>query len=90
MVGEGVLHECILNPQVESILLVNRKPSGIEHPKVEELILPDFFTLWHIEGHLYGYNACFFCLGVSSVGKTAIIINIPTILLLLLPVPWQN
>jgi uncharacterized protein YbjT (DUF2867 family) len=68
MVGEGVLHECILNPQVESILLVNRKPSGIEHPKVEELILTDFFTLWHIEGHLYGYNACFFCLGVSSVG----------------------
>ena len=68
MVGEGVLHECILNPNVESILLVNRKPSGIEHPKVEELIHEDFFTLWKIESVLYGYNACFFCLGVSSVG----------------------
>jgi uncharacterized protein YbjT (DUF2867 family) len=68
MVGEGVLHECILNPQVEAILLVNRKPSGVEHPKVEELIVPDFFTLWKIEHHLYGYNACFFCLGVSSIG----------------------
>ena len=52
MVGEGVLHECILNPQVESILLVNRQPSGIEHAKVEELIVPDFLTLWHVEGHL--------------------------------------
>jgi uncharacterized protein YbjT (DUF2867 family) len=68
MVGEGVLHECLLNPQVESILLVNRKPSGIKHPKVEEVIHNDFFSLWPIEGILYGYNACFFCLGVSAVG----------------------
>jgi uncharacterized protein YbjT (DUF2867 family) len=68
MVGEGVLHECLQCPQVEQILVVNRKPCGIEHPKLVEVIHQDFFNLSSIEGHLYGYNACFFCLGVSSVG----------------------
>jgi len=68
MVGEGVLHECLNHPQVEAVLIVNRKPSGIEHPKLTEIIHKKFFDLSSIEGHLYGYNACFFCLGVSSVG----------------------
>jgi len=68
MVGEGVLHECLNHPQVEQVLIVNRKPSGIDHPKLVEIIHADFFNLASIEGHLYGYNACFFCLGVSSVG----------------------
>jgi hypothetical protein len=68
MVGEGVLHECLNAPEVESILLLNRKPSGIRHPKVTEVVHSNFFDLSAIEGQLTGYNACFFCLGISSVG----------------------
>jgi uncharacterized protein YbjT (DUF2867 family) len=68
MVGEGVLHECLDHPNVESILLVNRRPSGVVHPKVKEIVHPDFFDLKPIEKSLTGYTACFFCLGVSSVG----------------------
>lgn len=68
MVGEGVLHECLNHPLVDQVLVLNRKPCGIEHPKLVEIIHSDFFNLSPIEGHLYGYNACFFCLGVSSVG----------------------
>jgi uncharacterized protein YbjT (DUF2867 family) len=68
MVGEGVLHECLRHPEVEQVLIINRKPSGESHPKLKEIILPDFFNLSAIEGQLQNYNACFFCLGVSSVG----------------------
>lgn len=68
MVGEGVLHECLLHPQVESVLIINRKPSGITHPKIKEIIHQDFFDFSAIESQLSGYNACFFCLGVTSVG----------------------
>lgn len=68
MVGEGVLNECILHPNVESILIIVRKPSSINHPKVKEIIHRDFFNLSAVENQLIGYNACFFCLGVSSVG----------------------
>ncbi|GAB3019553.1 NAD-dependent epimerase/dehydratase family protein [Spirosoma pulveris] len=68
MVGEGVLHECLQQPDVEAVLLINRKSSGVSHPKVKEIIHKDFFDLSAIESQLSGYNACFFCLGVSSVG----------------------
>ncbi len=68
MVGEGVLHECLQHPDVEAALIVNRKPSGYQHPKLTEIIHSDFFDLSAIENKLAGYNACFFCLGVSSVG----------------------
>lgn len=68
MVGEGVLHECLNDPNVEQVLVINRKPGGVSHPKLTELIQPDFFNLAPIENQLTGYNACFFCLGVSSVG----------------------
>lgn len=68
MVGEGVLHECLLHPDVEDVLIITRKPSGVNHPKVQELIHSDFYNLSAIENKLAGYNACFFCLGVSSVG----------------------
>lgn len=68
MVGEGVLHECLLHPDVEEVLIITRKPSGVNHPKVKELIHSDFYDLSAIENKLAGYNACFFCLGVSSVG----------------------
>jgi hypothetical protein len=68
MVGEGVLHECLKHPLIEQVLVVNRKPCGVEHPKLAEIIHENFYDLAPIEGHLYGYNACFFCMGVSSIG----------------------
>jgi hypothetical protein len=68
MVGEGVLHECLNAPEVQQIVLLNRKASGIVHPKVKEIIHADLFDLSAIEDQLIGYNACFFCLGISSVG----------------------
>ena len=68
MVGEGVLHECLVHPDVEAVLVINRKPCGVTHPKLKEIIHQDFFDISSIEDQLGGYNACFFCLGVSSVG----------------------
>jgi len=70
MVGEGVLIECLNHPDVEEILVINRKPGGVSHPKLRELIHGDFFDLAPIEGQLAGFDACFFCLGVSSVGMS--------------------
>jgi len=68
MVGEGVLLECIRHQQVERILVVGRRPCGVVHQKVKEVLVPDFFDLSSIEPELRGFDACFFCLGVSSVG----------------------
>jgi uncharacterized protein YbjT (DUF2867 family) len=68
MVGEGVLLECLNHPDVEQVLVINRKPGEVAHPKLREIIHTDFFNLAPIESQLIGYNACFFCLGVSSVG----------------------
>ncbi len=69
MVGEGVVHECLLHPDVESVLVINRKPCGVKHEKLKEIIHKDLFDLSAIEDQLAGYNACYFCAGVSSVGK---------------------
>lgn len=71
MVGEGVLHECLQHPDVESVLIINRRPSGFSHPKLKEIVHKDFFDLAPINDQLSGYNACYFCLGVSSVGMKA-------------------
>ncbi|SFD46012.1 NAD dependent epimerase/dehydratase family protein [Chitinophaga sp. CF118] len=68
MVGEGVLHECLLHSEVEAVLSISRKPSGVTHPKLKEVIHADFFNLSAVESQLSGYNACYFCLGVSSIG----------------------
>ena len=68
MVGKGVLLECIDSPDVERILIINRSPVGISHPKLREIIHKDFFDWANIRSQLGGYNACYFCLGVSSVG----------------------
>ena len=70
MVGEGVLHECLNHPDVESVLVINRKPCGVVHPKLKEIIHPNFHDLSGIEDQLHSYNACFFCAGVSAVGLT--------------------
>lgn len=68
MVGEGVLHECALNPDVEEILCVTRRPGNYRHSKKKEIVLENFFDVTPITQELKGYDACFFCLGVSSVG----------------------
>ncbi len=69
MVGEGVLLECLQHPEVKEVLIINRKHLPISHPKLKELIHSDFFDLLPIKEQLKGYDACFFNLGVSSVGK---------------------
>lgn len=68
MVGEGVLLECLANPEVERVLSVSRRPCGHTHPKLTELLVPDFRDLTAVEAQLAGYDACFYCAGVSSVG----------------------
>lgn len=68
MVGEGVLQECLKNDQVEKILLINRRSAGYQHSKVEEILLGDFFDLSSIKEKVANYHACFFCLGISSIG----------------------
>lgn len=68
MVGEGVLRECLRNEQVEKVLVIGRRSCEVSHPKLTEIVHKDFFDLSSIENQLTGYNACFFCLGISSVG----------------------
>jgi uncharacterized protein YbjT (DUF2867 family) len=67
MVGEGVLLVCLQDPAVEKVLVINRRPLGITHPKLTEIIHENFYDLSSIQSQLAGYDACFFCLGVSSV-----------------------
>jgi nucleoside-diphosphate-sugar epimerase len=69
MVGEGVMHECLLHPDVEEVLIINRRRCNIQHPKLKEIIHNNFFDFSPVEDQLKGYNACFFCLGTTSVGK---------------------
>lgn len=71
MVGEGVLHVCLQHPDVAAVLVINRTSCGVSHPRLKEIVHQDFFDLSAIEDQLAGYNACFFCLGVSSVGMSA-------------------
>jgi uncharacterized protein YbjT (DUF2867 family) len=70
MVGEGVMLECLENPSITEVLLVNRKPYGMTHRRLKEVIVPDFFKLDEVMDQMAGYDACFFCAGVSSVGKS--------------------
>ena len=70
MVGEGVLFECLKHPAIERVLLVSRKPYPMSHPKLKECIVPDFLQLDAVAAQLSGYDACFFCAGVTSIGKT--------------------
>jgi len=69
MVGEGVLLECLNNSAVSSVLVVGRRSCGITHPKLTELIHSDLGALSPACDKLTGYDACFFCAGVSSIGK---------------------
>lgn len=68
MVGEAVLLECLQNEEVDEILIVNRRSSGYTHQKLKEILHEDFFNFSPLGDALKGFDACFFCLGVSSVG----------------------
>jgi len=68
MVGQGVLRECLLDAEVESVLAVGRSPTGQRHPKLREILHDNFLDYSAIESQLTAYDACFFCLGVSSIG----------------------
>ena len=68
MVGEGVLLECLQNSTVQEVLIVSRKHYNLQHPKLKELLVPDFFKLDNFATTITGYDACFFCAGISSVG----------------------
>ena len=68
MVGQGVLRECLRSDEVGSVLSVVRRAGRQQHPKLREIVHGDFADFFEIEGELTGYDACFFCLGVSSLG----------------------
>lgn len=68
MIGQGVLQECLKDENVESILVINRQSCNITHPKLKEIIHKDLFDLSGLTTEMTGYNACFFCLGISSAG----------------------
>jgi len=67
-VGEGVLLAALAHPAVEEVLMINRRQQEIQHTKLKELIVPDLFQIESFQDHFAGYNACFFCAGISSVG----------------------
>jgi uncharacterized protein YbjT (DUF2867 family) len=69
MVGEGVLFECLENPEVSEVLIVGRKHYDKNHPKLKELIVKDFLEISKYSDLLKHYEGCFFCAGVSSVGE---------------------
>lgn len=68
MVGEGVLLHCLQSDEVSEVLMINRKPYGISHPKLNELLVADFNGLANYSNKIAGFDACFYCAGVSSVG----------------------
>jgi uncharacterized protein YbjT (DUF2867 family) len=70
MVGQGTLRECVLDPDVTEVLVVGRNPIGRTHGKIREIVHKDLYDLSPIASQLTGYDSCFFCLGVSSVGMS--------------------
>jgi uncharacterized protein YbjT (DUF2867 family) len=68
MVGAGVLRESLADPEVESVLSIGRRESGVEHTKLRELLLPDLFDFAAVEDQLVGYDACVWAVGISSIG----------------------
>jgi uncharacterized protein YbjT (DUF2867 family) len=70
MIGQGVLRECLQDPRVEQVLSIGRSPLAQEHAKLKALQHRDFLDFSSLEAELPGYDACFFCLGVSSAGMS--------------------
>jgi len=68
MVGQGVLRECLLDPDVQRVLSIGRSATGQRHEKLRELIRADLLDYSAVENELRGYDACFFCLGITSLG----------------------
>jgi len=68
MVGQGVLRECLLDPDVQLVKTVGRTATGVNHPKLREVVHQDLWDYSTLETELSGFDACFFCLGVSSAG----------------------
>jgi len=68
MVGKGVLLECINDKRIDKIFLINRQSTDVKHSKITEIIHSDFYNFSTIQEQLAGYDACYFCLGVSSAG----------------------
>lgn len=68
MVGEGVMHECLIHPEVEEVLIISRRAAGHSHPKLKSIVHENMSDISSLKNQLSGYDACFFCLGVSSVG----------------------
>jgi uncharacterized protein YbjT (DUF2867 family) len=68
MVGAGALLECLADPRVQSVLSVSRSPSGRSHPKLREVLHANFFNYDTLRSNFASCDACFFCLGVSSIG----------------------
>jgi len=75
MVGEGVLQVCLQHPTVERVVALNRRSVGFSHPKLKEILLPDFHQLSSVENQLVGMDACFHCMGVSSIGTDEVLYN---------------
>jgi uncharacterized protein YbjT (DUF2867 family) len=72
MVGEGVLHEALLDDGVEAVLVIGRRACGVTHPKLREVLHTNFYDYSAIREQLRGYDACLFCLGVTSIGKNEV------------------
>jgi uncharacterized protein YbjT (DUF2867 family) len=70
MVGQGVMRECLIDPKVETVLAVGRSPTGVQNAKLREIVHDNFLDFSAIESQLAGFDPCFFCLGVSSVGMS--------------------
>lgn len=70
MVGRSTLNECLVNDKVKEVLIVNRRGLGVSHPKLKELIHSDFTDFSKLTGAFSGFDACFHCMGVSSIGKS--------------------
>jgi uncharacterized protein YbjT (DUF2867 family) len=68
MVGEGVLLHCLQSEEIAEVLMINRKAFGLTHPKLRELLVGDFNKLADFDTQLSGFDACFYCAGVSSLG----------------------
>ena len=68
MIGQGVLRECLQDPAINNVVTVGRSSNGLNQPKLRDLVCPDLFNLKPVEAELQGFDACFYCLGVTSSG----------------------
>jgi hypothetical protein len=70
MVGEGVLHTALRSDEVAFVLVIGRRPCGVTHPKLREILHTNLHDITPIKDQIRGFTACYFCLGVTSVGKS--------------------